>query len=55
MSWSRAPSEGDRNGLAQRFAEGAFLGSSCIYPKCAEQPIREEVLVTGALEFTNEW
>ena len=32
-----------------------FLGSSCIYPKFAEQPIREEDLLTGALEPTNEW
>ena len=31
-----------------------FLGSSCIYPKFAEQPIREESLLTGALEPTNE-
>ena len=32
-----------------------FLGSSCIYPKFAEQPIREEALLSGALEPTNEW
>ena len=32
-----------------------FLGSSCIYPKFAEQPIREGSLLTGALEPTNEW
>ena len=32
-----------------------FLGSSCIYPKHAEQPIKEEALLTGALEPTNEW
>ena len=31
-----------------------FLGSSCIYPKMAPQPIREESLLTGALEATNE-
>lgn len=31
-----------------------FLGSSCIYPKFAEQPIKEEALLTGALEPTNE-
>ena len=31
-----------------------FLGSSCIYPKFAEQPIREASLLTGALESTNE-
>ena len=32
-----------------------FLGSSCIYPKHAEQPIKEEALLTGLLETTNEW
>lgn len=32
-----------------------FLGSSCIYPKFAEQPIVEEALLTGPLEPTNEW
>jgi GDP-L-fucose synthase len=32
-----------------------FLGSSCIYPRMAEQPMREETLLTGALEPTNEW
>ncbi|MGB8843924.1 MAG: GDP-L-fucose synthase [Aliidongia sp.] len=32
-----------------------FLGSSCIYPKFAPQPIRESALLTGALEPTNEW
>jgi GDP-L-fucose synthase len=33
----------------------AYLGSSCIYPKFAAQPIKEEYLLTGALEPTNEW
>ena len=32
-----------------------FLGSSCIYPKLAPQPLKEEYLLTGALETTNEW
>ena len=32
-----------------------FLGSSCIYPKMAPQPMPEEALLTGALEPTNEW
>jgi len=32
-----------------------FLGSSCIYPKLAHQPIAEEELLTGPLEPTNEW
>ncbi len=32
-----------------------FLGSSCIYPKFAPQPIKEESLLTGPLEATNEW
>ncbi|MBE7203333.1 MAG: NAD-dependent epimerase/dehydratase family protein, partial [Parafilimonas terrae] len=31
-----------------------FLGSSCIYPKLAEQPMREDALLTGVLEPTNE-
>lgn len=31
-----------------------FLGSSCIYPKLADQPIKEEILLTGKLEPTNE-
>jgi GDP-L-fucose synthase len=33
----------------------AILGSSCIYPKLAPQPIKEEYLLTGPLEPTNEW
>lgn len=40
-----------RHGVAKLL----FLGSSCIYPKFAEQPIREESLLTGPLEPTNEW
>src|SRR5690606_17200520 len=32
-----------------------FLGSSCIYPKLAPQPIEEDALLTGPLEPTNEW
>ncbi|MBY5815649.1 GDP-L-fucose synthase [Rhizobium leguminosarum] len=32
-----------------------FLGSSCIYPKFASQPISEDALLTGPLEPTNEW
>lgn len=32
-----------------------FLGSSCIYPKMAPQPIKEDDLLTGPLESTNEW
>jgi GDP-L-fucose synthase len=32
-----------------------FLGSSCIYPKLAHQPMREEELLTGPLEPTNQW
>jgi GDP-L-fucose synthase len=31
-----------------------FLGSSCIYPKLAPQPLKEESLLTGLLEYTNE-
>ena len=42
---------------ARRAAVGKllFLGSSCIYPKLAAQPIAEDALLTGALEPTNEW
>jgi GDP-L-fucose synthase len=32
-----------------------FLGSSCIYPKIAPQPLKEEYLLTGSLEETNQW
>ena len=32
-----------------------FLGSSCIYPRLAPQPMREDYLLTGPLEPTNEW
>lgn len=39
-----------RNGVQKLL----FLGSSCIYPKLAEQPMREEALLTGTLEPTNE-
>ena len=41
--------EAHRNGVERL----VFLGSSCIYPKFAEQPIREEALLTGPLEPTN--
>ncbi|EFJ08157.1 hypothetical protein SELMODRAFT_132459 [Selaginella moellendorffii] len=40
-----------RSGVAKLL----FLGSSCIYPKFAPQPITEEALLTGPLEPTNEW
>jgi GDP-L-fucose synthase len=36
-------------------AKLVFLGSSCIYPKLASQPMKEEYLLTGPLEPTNEW
>jgi len=41
---------------AHRFASKKlmFLGSSCIYPKFAQQPLKEEYLLTGELEQTNE-
>ena len=32
-----------------------FLGSNCIYPKFAEQPMAEECLLNGLLEETNQW
>lgn len=40
-----------RNGVKKLL----FLGSSCIYPKFAEQPMQESCLLTGSLEPTNEW
>lgn len=40
--------------LAQRVERLLFLGSSCIYPKLAAQPIREDSLLTGHLEPTND-
>lgn len=40
-----------RNGVEKLI----FLGSSCIYPKFAKQPIGEDELLTGSLEPTNEW
>jgi GDP-L-fucose synthase len=42
---------------AQRCGVGkfVFLGSSCIYPRLAPQPMREEYLLSGPLEPTNEW
>jgi GDP-L-fucose synthase len=42
---------------AHRFGVGkfVFLGSSCIYPKLAPQPIKEDYLLSGLLEPTNEW
>jgi GDP-L-fucose synthase len=36
-------------------AKFVFLGSSCVYPKLCPQPIKEEYLLTGPLEPTNEW
>ena len=39
-----------RNGVKKLL----FLGSSCIYPKLAPQPLKEEYLLTGELEYTNE-
>lgn len=46
------------NVIHQAFAAGVsrllFLGSSCIYPRAAAQPLTEEALLTGALEPTNE-
>ncbi len=47
------------NVIDSAFRHGAtkllFLGSSCIYPRLSPQPIREEYLLTGPLEPTNEW
>lgn len=41
--------------LQQGVEKFIFLGSSCIYPKLAPQPLKEEYLLTGELEPTNEW
>jgi GDP-L-fucose synthase len=41
--------------LKQEVDKFIFLGSSCIYPKLAPQPLKEEYLLTAALEPTNEW
>ena len=42
------------NSYRQRVKKLLFLGSSCIYPKLAPQPLKEEYLLTGLLEHTNE-
>ena len=42
------------NSYKQGVKKLLFLGSSCIYPRMAQQPIKEEYLLTGALEPTNE-
>ena len=44
--------DGAFNSGVQKFI---FLGSSCIYPKFAPQPLKEEYLLTNSLESTNEW
>ena len=44
--------EGARRTAANKLL---FLGSACIYPKLAPQPMREEAMLTGPLEPTNEW
>lgn len=65
MANSRYPADFIRDNLAIELnvmeaahrhdvAKLLFLGSSCIYPKCAPQPIREQDLLTGRLEPTNE-
>lgn len=41
--------------LKQDVSKFIFLGSSCIYPKYAPQPLKEEYLLTDSLEPTNEW
>jgi GDP-L-fucose synthase len=43
------------NSLKYDVQKFIFLGSSCIYPKLAPQPLKEEYLLTGPLEPTNEW
>lgn len=41
--------------LQQDVSKFIFLGSSCIYPKLAPQPLKEDCLLTSSLEPTNEW
>ena len=41
--------------VKNKISKFIFLGSSCIYPKYAPQPIKEEYLLTGTLEPTNQW
>ncbi len=41
--------------LKSNVSKFVFLGSSCIYPKFAKQPLKEEYLLTDSLEPTNEW
>lgn len=43
------------NALKHNVKKFVFLGSSCIYPKMAPQPIKEEYLLTDSLESTNQW
>src|SRR6187401_3628024 len=43
------------NSYRQGVKKLLFLGSSCIYPKLAPQPLKEDYLLTGPLEPTNEW
>ena len=47
-----------QNVIGESFRHGVekllFLGSTCIYPRMAEQPIKESALLTGELEYTNE-
>jgi len=43
------------NALKYDVKKFIFLGSSCIYPKLASQPIKEEYLLTDSLESTNQW
>jgi GDP-L-fucose synthase len=44
-----------RGAFATNVEKVLFLGSSCIYPKLAAQPMREDALLTGPLETTNQW
>lgn len=44
-----------RSSLINNVKKFIFLGSSCIYPKMAPQPLKEEYLLSGPLEPTNQW
>ena len=44
-----------RAAVAAKVKKLMFLGSSCVFPRNAPQPMTEDLLLTGALEPTNEW
>ena len=51
----RDPNQRHRRRVPRRTRKLCFLGSSCIYPRLAPQPLQESSLLTGPLEPTNQW